>query len=170
MEIPKSSQDNIGKRLSSWRNNKVAKEISPPFLDIACGDNMLAKKLNGGFGVDVMNYGTTDLLVKDFSRLPFSANTFNSVSIIASLNYLQNPSSVLQECVRILKPNGSLIITMIHPALGKIWHRVREKWAFRPGYSYQQMKVFMKGLPLQLHKKSRFMLGFNQIYVFKKHE
>lgn len=168
MEIPKSSQDIIGKWLSHWRYNKIANEISPPFLDIACGDNILKKKLKGGFGVDVTNYGTADIIVKDFSRLPLKADTFNSVAIIASLNYFENPSSVLSECVRVLKSDGLLVITMIYPIYGKIWHFFREKWAFYPGFSYRQIKTYMRGLPLRLQKKSRFMLGMNQLYVFKK--
>ena len=68
-DIPKSSQDIIGVCLSKWRNNKVAKEVKQPFLDIACGDNILAKKIGGGFGIDVVNYGGTDILVKDFNEL-----------------------------------------------------------------------------------------------------
>jgi SAM-dependent methyltransferase len=170
MEIPKSAQDIIGKWLSHWRYSKVEKEISPPFLDIACGDNFFKKKLKGGFGVDVTNYGNADIIVKDFSCLPLKADTFNSVAIIASLNYFENPSSVLAECVRVLKPDGLLVITMIYPILGKIWHFFRERWVVYPGFSYQQIKTHMKGLPLHFQKKSRFMLGMNKLYVFKKNE
>jgi len=168
MIVPRSSQDNLGKWLSHWRYNKVKKEITPPFLDIACGDNLLRKKLNGGFGVDVTNYGNADIIVKDFSCLPLKADTFNSVAIVASLNYFENPASVLTECVRVLKPDGLLVITMINPFLGKVWHFFRESWAVYPGFSYLQIKTYMKGLPLHFQKESRFMLGMNQLYVFKK--
>ena len=63
-DIPKSSQDSIGIYLSKWRNAKVARAVRQPFLDIACGDNILVNKVGGGFGIDVVNYGSVDVLVK----------------------------------------------------------------------------------------------------------
>lgn len=167
-DIPKSSQDFIGTCLSQWRNNTVAKEIRPPFLDIACGDNILAKKIGGGFGIDVVNYGSTDVLVKDFNELPFRACSFNSVSIVASLNYFEEPQKVLSEIARVLKPEGAVILTLINPFIGRSWHLLRESWAKYPGFSYRQLKMLSQGTGLTLARRSRFMLGMNKLYIFTK--
>ncbi|MCK4820741.1 class I SAM-dependent methyltransferase [bacterium] len=167
-DIPKSSQDIIGVCLSKWRNNKVAKEVKQPFLDIACGDNILAKKIGGGFGIDVVNYGGADILVKDFNELPFKTGSFNSVSIVASLNYFEKPQRVLLESARVLKPEGSVILTLIDPFIGRLWHMLREPWAKYPGFSHRQLKALTQGTGLTFARRSRFMLGINSVYIFIK--
>jgi SAM-dependent methyltransferase len=166
--IPKSSQDRLGKWLSKWRNNRVAKEINPPFLDIGCGDNVLAKKLKGGIGIDIVNYGNLDLIVKDFYDLPFKRESFNSVAIVASLNYFGHTEKVLSECERVLRPNGTLILTLLNPLIGKFWHLFREPWAKFPGFSSQELERLTRGAGLQIVKRSKFMLGMNNLYILKK--
>lgn len=167
-EIPKSSQDMMGICLSKWRNKKVAKQIHPPFLDIACGDNLLKKKIGTGYGIDVVNYGTTDVLVKDFNELPFKQGSFNSVSIVASLNYFDQPQKVLSESSRVLRSGGKVILTLINPMVGRLWHRVREPWAKHPGFSYEQLQSFTSGTGLMLTRRLRFMFGLNNLYIFTK--
>jgi len=166
--FPKSSQDIVGKCLSTWRNNRVAKEISPPFLDIGCGDNILAKKVKGGFGIDIVNYGNADLIVKDFYSLPFKPNSFSSVAIVASLNYFAHTEKVLSECARVLKPNGTIILTALNPLIGRVWHFFREPWARLPGFSYQEIERLTQRTGLQITKKSKFMLRMNNLYIITK--
>lgn len=167
-DIPKSAQDIIGISLSRWRNSVVAKEIKQPFLDIACGENILSKIVGGGIGIDVVNYGSVDVLVKDFNELPFKTETFSSVSIVASLNYFEQPQKVISESERVLKPGGILILTLIDPQIGRLWHKFRESWAKYPGFSYQQLHALLRGSRLVLTKRSRFMLGMNNLYIFTK--
>lgn len=163
---PKSSQDLLGKLLSSWRNSVVAKKIRPPFLDIACGDNRLARSICGGVGI--LNYGHANLLVKDLTHLPFSAETFQSVSIVASLNYFNSIEGILCECARVLKPDGILIVTLINPYIGKIWHFFRESWVRHPGFSAAQLADLAKTSGLRITRKSKFMMGMNNLYLLKK--
>ena len=167
-DIPKSSQDSIGIYLSKWRNAKVARAVRQPFLDIACGDNILVNKVGGGFGIDVVNYGSVDVLVKDFNVLPFKTGSFNSISIVASLNYFDYPNKVLSESARVLKPGGDIILTMMEPTVGKLWHRFREPWAKYPGFSYVQLRIIAKGIGLEFKRRSRFMLGINNLYILTK--
>jgi len=166
--IPKSSQDILGRCLSKWRNAKVEKHIRQPFLDIACGDNHLAKKVKRGVGIDIVNYGSADVLVKDFNKLPFKNGSFNSVSIVASLNYFNKPEKVLLESSRVLKPGGILILTLIDPFAGSLWHRFREPWAKYPGFSLEQVKILTQNTGLKFTGRSRFMLGINNLYIFSK--
>lgn len=170
MEIPKSSQDIIGRYLSKWRNNKVSKEIRQPFLDIACGDNILKRMIDRGigFGIDIKNYGDVDVLVKNYNELPFKAQSFNSVAIVASLNYFEDPQKVLSETNRILKHGGILILTQIDPLVGTLWHKLREPWAKYPGFSFYQLQILMKETDFVFLKKSYFMFGLNKLYLFYK--
>ena len=166
--VPKSSQDFIGKFLSKWRNRRVAKEIKPPFLDIACGENILVRNVPGGIGIDVINYGNTNLLVRNFYEIPFKKQTFQTVTIVASLNYFEYPKKVILECERVLRTGGNLILTSLNPFIGRLWHLFREPWAKHPGFSSKQLEVFICRSRLLLTKKSKFMFGMNSLYIFTK--
>lgn len=162
-----SHQDPLAKFLSNWRNSYVSAQITPPFLDIACGDNLLARSIAGGVGVDVINHGQADLLTSDYAHLPFANHTFQIITIVASLNYFDDPLAVFVECHRVLKPSGKLIITMLDPMIGQLWHLIREPWAKDPGISSAQIKMLAAESYFRLVKHSRFMLGLNNFYLLE---
>ncbi len=46
----------------------------------------------------------------DITKMPFENNVFDRVYSLNSLHYLPYPESFLNECIRVLKPNGLLTI------------------------------------------------------------
>lgn len=44
--------------------------------------------------------------------IPFSNNTFENILFFASFHHAQQPKTAVQECVRILKPNGRLFLLL----------------------------------------------------------
>ena len=128
------SKNLLGVFLSNWRNGAVLPLIRGRLVDLACGDNRLVKHYGNGVGVDIANYGNTDIVVENFYHLPFAGGSVDTVSIIASLNYFENPLRVLQDVHRVLKDDGQLLITMPQGWAMKIWHRFRERHARRYGF------------------------------------
>ncbi len=51
------------------------------------------------------------LIVAPAEYLPFADDTFDVVTCLEALEFMVNPRSVLAELVRVLKPNGLLLIT-----------------------------------------------------------
>ena len=140
-------------------------------LDVACGLNLLACKFAESYGIDIQDYGDTDLVVNDFTDLPFDTASFETITIVASLNYFEDPPKVFAECGRILKPDGRIILTVLEtPAVGKIWHRFREPWARRSGFSRDQLEGITRQASLRVVQKKSFMLGLNNLYVLMKSE
>jgi SAM-dependent methyltransferase len=164
----KSSQDWIGRFLSAWRNRRIARELTTPYLDIACGDNRLVREVAGGVGVDVVDYGAGAEIVERLDRLPFADGGFACVCIVASLNYFDDPRAVLAECARVLRADGRLLVTLIDRGVGSVWHRVREPWARVPGFGRRELEQMAAGLPLLLSRHRRFMLGLNHLYEFTR--
>ena len=171
--------DLISKTLHDWRINTVLSHANGKLLDIACGDNMLAHTYKGdGIGVDVQQWGNVDIVVEDSSKLPFPDNSFNTITIVASLNYLSNRTGTFSECQRVLTPGGQLITTTISEAVGKVWSKIRgldNSWddpltlkGIQSGINPMQAKNEIREAGMKIVSHKRFMLGLNNIIIAKK--
>jgi SAM-dependent methyltransferase len=155
----------------------VLPKVRGRLLDIGAGPNTLVKLYGGGIGVDVFDWGGGALVVKDTARLPFSAQSFDTITLIACLNHIPNRREVLQEACRVIKPGGGLIITMINPLLGEVGHKIwwysedKQRGGMKEGevggmWSSEIIDLCLAaGFRLQQHK--RFIYGLNHLYVFE---
>jgi ubiquinone/menaquinone biosynthesis C-methylase UbiE len=62
--------------------------------------------------------------------LPFAADTFDAVTCLEALEFMPSTPQALQECVRVLKPGGLLVVT----------NRVGSGRRFMPGKTFSQEK------------------------------
>jgi len=175
MEKPQKSKsglygakDPLGRLLSWCRNRKVLPLIRGEFVDLACGDNRLVEEYGRGTGVDVVDYGKAQVVLKDFTKLPFPDKSVETVTIIASLNYFDDPSRVVKEINRILKKDGRLILTMPNTTVMKIWHKFREPWAKESGFSVKEVRKIADSGGMRIIKRKRFMFGVNNIFILVK--
>ena len=164
-----SSLDMLGSLLSNWRTRAVTPLVhGTELIDLACGDNRLVRKLGFGKGVDIHDYGHADLVINDFSSLPYQDGSVDTVTILAALNYFPNPVPVLQEIRRILKDDGTLLVTLLDKQVSSIWHKVRDRGLRRVAYSDTEVRDLFEPAGLQIKEIRRFMLGLNKIYVIGK--
>lgn len=57
------------------------------------------------------HYNERILLVRlDAHMLPFNPLSFDTIILYEAIYYLENPNLFIEECVRILKPNGTILI------------------------------------------------------------
>jgi ubiquinone/menaquinone biosynthesis C-methylase UbiE len=60
--------------------------------------------------------------------LPFADTVFDAVTILGSLEYMEAPESALSECRRVLRPGGTLVVSLLNrSSLYRSWTRVRER-------------------------------------------
>lgn len=163
-----SAKDRIGQFLSNCRTRAVLPYIKGEFVDLACGDNRFAALKPNGIGVDLKDYGQTDIICSDFSRLPFPDKSKDTVTIIASLNYFDDPHAVLNEVHRILKNDGQLIFTMPPSLLMLLWHKIREPWAKRHGFSKKELFALLSANRFSVAKTVPFLFFLNRLYVVTK--
>ena len=161
--------DPIGRCLSHWRNREVKREVIGNLLDIACGDNRLVRSYRGsGKGIDIQAFQNVDLVVNDFSKIPFPDQSFDTVTIVASLNYFPNATNVLTEIRRILADPCRLIITMPNSSLIKYWLKIRDPKAHRLFMPQSEIVKVIVNSGFKILDSKRFMLGFNRLYVCTK--
>lgn len=93
-------------------------------LDLGCGGT----KVPGSIGVDMVHGPSVDV-VHDLDTVPypFQDNIFDAVYLNHCIEHLADPKKVLEECVRIAKPGGTIFITVPHftnpAAFGDVTHR-----------------------------------------------
>jgi len=94
-------------------------------LNLGCG-----KQMYGDVRVDLYR-GKANLIVDVEKSLPFKDNVFDEVYSRHFFEHLRNPSSVLGEMVRVLKPGGRLVLITdnaayipfhLHPKFGSGFH------------------------------------------------
>lgn len=123
--------DEYADRYDAWYNrNRVIAENelrlirkfvhSRPILEVGVGTGFFASKLGVDIGIDP----ALSMLVKAHSRsvdviqafgehLPIRSKCISVVLLIATLCFLENPSAVVKEVVRVLRPSGSVIVCIV---------------------------------------------------------
>lgn len=89
----------------------------PEMLDIGCSDGRLASQIAARLsaqpmGVDVQLQPRVRIPAQryDGRHLPFSDDRFHLVTILDVLHHAEDPASVLSEAVRVLHPDGVIVI------------------------------------------------------------
>lgn len=92
------------------------------FLDVGCGwEARLLRDVEPyiarGVGIDrkapaIENGKLTTFRSELEARLPFAAGTFDVVTMLAVLEHLSDPLGVLVEIARVLRPQGTLVVTV----------------------------------------------------------
>ncbi|MDH5333672.1 MAG: class I SAM-dependent methyltransferase, partial [Thermoleophilia bacterium] len=85
-------------------------------LDIWCGSRPYEDLLPAGarcVGLDVEGnpYGVADVVSNEL--LPFDDGSFDLVTCIESLQYMQDPTRLVSELARVLRPGGSALVSVV---------------------------------------------------------
>jgi SAM-dependent methyltransferase len=169
--------DALGEVLAKRRIQAVLPHVNGRLLDVGCGSNQLVRHYANGVGVDVHPWPGADVIVSDTATLAFESESFDTITIVAALNHIPNRAAVLEECRRVLRPGGRVVITMLTPRTSRIWHWIRAPWdadqrdrGMQPGevfgFTSAQLVELFTSAGFTLLLRQRFMLGLNQVFVF----
>ncbi len=156
-------------------------------LDIGAGDNMLvnlyreravdARQVAIGqmsIGVDVVDWGGDCLIVKDCKELPLETGSFDTVSFVACLNHIPERKEAMREAVRVLRPDGQVIVTMIGRLIGDVGHAI---WWYSEdkhrdvadgevmGIDPRDVEQLMREAGLVDIQRTGFVYGLNHCFV-----
>ena len=169
------------------RNGLVLPYITPnsSVCDIGCSENpvllkTLSKKITLGVGLDYsiptscihknLNFHSVDL---NTFPLPLTAAQFDFVTMLAVLEHLENPHGIIQECFRILKKGGQLILTTPAPKSQKILEFFADLRLISHKEIYDHKHYFSKPELFNLLQQNKFTtidiyskaLGFNTVAI-----
>lgn len=114
--------------LALWRSVEAKHlgkvPLKRPILDIGCGFGEFAiafadEPIDMGIDTSARDLYTAsktkkykNLTLADARDLPFSEDTYGSVFSISTLEHIENSDKVLKELYRVLKPGGTLFLTL----------------------------------------------------------
>lgn len=159
-------------------------------LDIGAGDNALLRlyqrRMEGtpaqqaaadSVGIDVVDWGGECVIVEDCRRLPFEDRSFDTVALIACLNHIPERKEALREAVRVLRPGGKLVITMIGRIVGEVGHAI---WWYSEDKHREVMEGELMGMaPGHVAdliaeagfvdiERHRFVYGLNHLFIARR--
>lgn len=120
----KDNMENLSRRKIAVFDRVLKDKKFNRVLDAGCGDGRLAKLVKDRwgaevYGVDVSRKGVElargfgiKAKVADISKkIPFANNFFDLVICTETIEHVADPDSLLKEIHRILKPDGTLLLT-----------------------------------------------------------
>ena len=147
------------------RTDKVLKEMqlvndNAHIMDIGCGrDRYLLRQL----GFPLRGYGFDDNAEKILPQI--TTSTFDVITMVAVFEHLDNPGLVLHHCLRLLNPDGQIVITTptwLGNALTPLvsWSDYKEHKRI---LNYKWLRTV---IPQEYRiKQEIFECGLNQLYI-----
>jgi len=157
--------------LTRWLRAENAEKymsVKGRHLDIGCGDAYFLQRSSCKelWGLDAL------LGDKVQDKIDFPDSYLDYVTMLAVIEHLDFPEQIIPECFRILKKDGTLIITT--PKAKSSWitklysrRRKRQECEHKRYFDYDSMCNLLKGFFVITTYKT-FGLGFNQLFVCNK--
>lgn len=180
LQSKRTQQETVRRRmdlLEPWRLRVVLPFVRGRLLDLACGYNNLSRAHGFGLGADVFPWEGIDIRIGDAAQLPFRDGSFDTVSVVAALNHIPNREAALLAVMRVLRPDGLFLSTMIGPRTGRLAHLFFHQDENRrggmrqgevDGISPAAMRTLLRQAGFELVREVPFQLGLNRLYVAKR--
>lgn len=150
---------------------------NPKILDIGCGTGKNVEAYNSlgsAWGIDVSPYavkyckkrGLKNIKLGSSDKTGFNNNTFDAISMLDLLEHTDELAT-LQECYRILKPCGIIIINV--PAFSWLWSRWDEVLFHKKRYTRHQLHTVLNRTGFRVLKSSYwFWYLVLPVYIIRK--
>lgn len=118
----------------------AASSIAPYCESLTCLDT--SPRLIATAADRLAKYPHVKTLVADVHDLPFANGSFDAVLMFHTLTYAEQPERALEECARVLRPNGRLVVLCLdeHKHL-EVTSRYGER---HPGFSPATLRSLLK--------------------------
>lgn len=177
--------------LRDERMRVVSKYCRGRVLDIGCGPgNLFIEKYIGkdrGIGIDVFAYEGVSIVIDDPTKLPFSDESFDTVTLIAVGGHIPRSKrhSEFAEFARVLRPHGLLIATEGEPITQWIVHTWYHFYLGLQGkvdvdhergmandeeycMPHDELLGYLSAPPFRFIMRRRFMWGLNNVFVAER--
>jgi len=160
--------------------------ISPPVLDVGCGNGPLATYFvsKDYVGIDIDRESLTDARRKhagyafyNADELP-SQRRFKTIVLLAVIEHVKDPAAFLQSLKSLLLPDGFIVMTTPHPFFEKAYNLGSRIGLFSAAAQQEHESLLdavkIKDIAVQTGMSvvlsRRFLAGANQLFVLRPSE
>lgn len=193
-------QQGVKKNLLQWlwhtHKIKLAKRILSKLrfsncLDVGCASGYMISQIaeifpNAKyFGIDVYTkaidyakktYPGVNFKVAVADKLPFENNNFDLILFYETIEHVENPQECLREIKRVLKENGTLILTMDSGSLlfrlvWSVWEKTKGKiWqgAHIHPFHHTELEQLIKSSGFKIKDKIFSFLGMEVTFILNR--
>lgn len=154
-------------------------------LDIGCHQGefllWLGEKIAPSVGFDplykeISNSEGHQFFARNFQEgLPFEDNSFDAITLLATIEHVHEKSGIARESARLLRPGGQVIITVPSLLVDKIldillFLRIVDGMSLEEHHGFLPDELPGIFIPegFRLRKKRKFQFGLNNLYVFER--
>ena len=172
--------------LQRWRSRVALSwvPVGTRLLDVGCHQGEFLRYLDDriapSVGLDPLAETTSvgpHQIFRDIFQKPtaFPDESFDAVVMLAALEHIREKDSIADECARILRPSGRVIITVPSRAVDRLvdllrWLRLIDGMSLEEHHGFDPMStpdVFTaRGFDLRYHQV--FQGGLNHLFIFQK--
>jgi SAM-dependent methyltransferase len=176
----------VDRLLQGWRARKARPWVpeGARVLDVGCHQGeflfALGERIGPSVGMDPLatpqTRGAVRILADTFRPpLPFADGSFDVIAMLATLEHILDKGPLAQECARLLVPGGRVVITVparVVDTVVDVLVRLRLADGMsldeHHGYDPTETPVVFAPHGLELEHHSRFQLGCNHLFVFRR--
>jgi SAM-dependent methyltransferase len=152
---------------------ELAPKLTGQLLDVGCGSKPYQQlfRVDRYIGLDIDSEAARQWGIADYfydgSKFPFDDGSFDSILCNQVLEHVFNPDEFVSEIVRVLKPNGHLLLTVPF-----IWDEHEQPWDFARYTSFGLKDLLERnGLVVLEQRKTnadvRVLFQLINAYLFK---
>lgn len=170
------------------RTNIVRPYLKGDILDIGCGSADLIHFLDEDqhyVGIDSIKnlvmqlkerHPKYEFYERDVEGGIGLDGNFNTITMIALIEHIKNPASMLKQSYELLTDGGDLVITTPTP-LGDTLHKIGAKFGLTSKaavethvkiYAYEDLQNVLNSFGFDIYIYQKFVLGMNQMCVARK--
>lgn len=160
-------------------------------LDVGCASGYMISEIAKSypkakyFGIDIYDkaikyakktYPDISFRTAPADKLPFKTNSFDAVLFYETIEHVENPQNCLKEIKRVLKNDGTLILTMdsgslLFRAVWFIWENTKGKiWqgAHLHPFHHSELEALIKSSGFKIKEKIFSFLGMEVTFILSK--
>ena len=175
----KFCESEFGKKVLEKETEYIYKELKDcqRILDVGCGIGQFEQKLRSLSitGLDnseemleeARRRSNKTFILGDAENLPFDNASFDAVFYVATLEFVNNYQKAIKEAVRVLEPEGKLIVMMLNPESEYFNEHFKKKDSYFRKVKHTNLKEIRDYITKYYHIiKEEYFLGIKGKEVF----
>lgn len=148
-------------------------------LSVGCGPAIIEGKLSEhGFNVTGLDISAEALKcapdsIRKFAgsaeSMPFVESSFDAVIYVASLQFIENYRKALQQTLKVLRPNGRIVLMLINPESDFFKDRLREPDSYVNLIKHKRLDNIEDVVKEFYTVQTEYILGVKGDRLFKSH-